>query len=368
MNLKEIYSLPIEKKIGQLFFIGIPGPEVDSATRDLLIEVSPGGVCLFARNIREAQQTRDLLDEIRNISTVEPFLSLDQEGGLVDRLRRIVGPMPAASKINTAAEARSFARIVAESARILGFNMNFAPVVDVINDPRSGFSNGLHSRTFGRTPGEVVELAGEFLRVLQDNGCIGCIKHFPGLGASEVDSHEELPVVRIEKHETDTVDLYPYQTLFKNGDVNAVMIAHAAYPKLDLQEADQSGRLLPSSLSFNIVTKLLKQELGFNGLVLTDDLEMGAILKNYGIGEACVLAVLAGEDMLTICAGVDAIYEGFAALSVAVDSGRITEQRIDGSLGKIASAKANLSRPLPFNAARLSSLSLEIVEFSNKLN
>src|SRR5690606_3275916 len=139
-----------------------------------------------------------------------------------------------------------------------------------------------------------------FLRALQARGVVGCIKHFPGLGASEVDSHEELPTVAIGQDEFEAVDLAPYRHLIDGGDVHAVMVAHAAYPNLSLQERAQDGKLLPSSLSFNFVTKLLREKIGFAGLVLTDDLEMGAILRNYGIGEAAVMAVEAGHDMLAI--------------------------------------------------------------------
>jgi len=358
----------IEEKIGQLFFIGIPGPDLDEQTQKLLADIQPGGICLFARNIRKAEQIRDLLDSITNTLPIQPFLSLDQEGGLVDRLRRILTPMPAPGKFNKVEEVKDFAGIVAEAVRILGFNMDFAPVVDVIDEPRSKFSNGLHSRAFGISAKETAELAAAFLNVLQENGCMGCLKHFPGLGASEVDSHEELPIVELEINELNSADLHPYKQLLETKEVAAVMIAHAAYPKLDLQETDQSGKLLPSSLSFNIVTKLLRQQLGFDGLVLTDDLEMGAILKNYGIGEACVLAILAGEDMLSICAGVDSIYEGHSAVMTAVESGRISESRIDQSLKRIEAAKSKLSPPLPFDTDRLNSLSKAIAELNDRLN
>ncbi|MBC7900401.1 MAG: hypothetical protein H7070_10155 [Saprospiraceae bacterium] len=358
----------LEEKIGQLFFIGIPGPNLDDSTKKLLTDIRPGGVCLFARNIRDAGQTRGLIDSITKVLPIQPFLSLDQEGGLVDRLRRILVPMPAPNKIKTAEEARDFGAIIAESIRILGFNMNFAPVVDVIDESRSHFSNGLHSRAFGKSAEEAAELANVFLNVLQENDCLGCLKHFPGLGASEVDSHEELPNVNILNDEFEGVDLLPYKQLFKTDKVAAVMIAHAAYPKLDLQEIDQSGKLLPSSLSFNIVTKLLRQQLGYDGLVLTDDLEMGAILKNYGIGEACVLAILAGEDMLSICAGVDSIYEGHAAIATAVANGRISETSIDKSLKRIETAKSKLKSPPAFDSDRLNSLSSAIAELNNRLN
>lgn len=358
----------LKEKVGQLFFIGIPGPNLDAQANQLLDDIKPGGICLFSRNIRDSTQTRELLDSITSKLPILPFLSLDQEGGLVDRLRRIMTPMPAAGKVTTVEQANDFASIVAESIRILGFNMNFAPVVDVIDESRSRFSNGLHSRAFGKSREQSVELADAFLAKLQGGGCVGCLKHFPGLGASEVDSHEDLPLVPIDEEEFDSVDLYPYKRLLSSGEVTTLMIAHAAYPALDLQETDQSGKLLPSSLSFKIVTTLLREQLGYDGLVLTDDLEMGAILKNYGIGEACVLAILAGGDMLSICAGVDAIYEGHRAVLEAIETGRISESRLDQSLKRIEAAKMKLSPPLPFDAKRLETLSKSIAELNGRLN
>ncbi len=174
--IEQLRALPLKEKIGQLFFIGIPGPEADDTTRELLDEIAPGGVCLFARNIREAAQTRKLLDDICDLSKVTPFLSIDQEGGLVDRLRRIVTPMPAANKMRNTADAVRLAEIIAETLRILGFNMVFAPVVDVIDDERAKHTNGLFSREFGRSKEDVVMMAGAFLKTLQDNGIIGCLK------------------------------------------------------------------------------------------------------------------------------------------------------------------------------------------------
>lgn len=360
-------SLTLEQKIGQLFFIGIPGPELDAATVDLLNEIQPGGVCLFSRNIRERAQTRDLLDGLRDLLPVEPFLSVDQEGGLVDRLRRIVTPMPAANLISTGAEAEEFGKIVGEILRILGFNMNFAPVVDVINEGRDRFSNGLHSRAFGKSAEQAVELAAAFLTSMQDAGCLGCVKHFPGLGASEVDSHKELPTVSIDEGEFFSTDIYPYRTLLEQNVVKSVMVAHASFPNIRLQELDQNGKLLPSSLSPAIITKLLRGELEYDGLVVTDDMEMGAIVENYGIGDASMMAIHAGADMLAICAGIDSIKEGFATVSQAVRTGEIGEERIDESIVRIASLKTSLKPPLPFAVDRLDSLSNEIAKLSARL-
>ena len=360
-------ALPLNQKIGQLFFIGIPGPQVDEQTRELLDEISPGGVCLFSRNIREAAQTRQLLDDSRNLLSVTPFLSIDQEGGLVDRLRRIMTPMPAASKLRNSEDASRIARIIAESLRILGCNMDFAPVVDVVDEERAKYSNGLFSRAFGNSKDDVLMLGGSFLSTLQQNGIIGCLKHFPGLGASNVDSHEQLPHVNISEDELLSTDLFPYRELLKTGDTKAVMVAHAAFTKVNLQETGQNGKLLPSSLSKNFITNLLRGELGFDGLVITDDLEMGAIVKNYGIGEACKMAILAGVDMLAICAEPVSIREGYNAVLAAVESGEIAEGLIDVSFARIAKLKNEISEPLAFGPERLQALSDQIAALNESL-
>lgn len=366
VNSPEQFDL--RTKVGQLFFIGIAGPELDGATRGLLEDIRPGGICLFARNIREAKQTRDLLDGIREVSELEPFLSLDQEGGLVDRLRRVLAPMPAANKIRTVAEARQLARLIAESTRILGFNTDFAPVVDVIDAAREKDNNGLYSRAFGGTADEATVLAGTFLDELQAGGMLGCIKHFPGLGAAAVDSHEDLPSVAIDDHELETVDLLPYRESIANHDPAFVMVAHAAFPNSKYQISDSDGRKVPSSLNDKFVTELLRNELKFSGISITDDLEMGAILKNYGIGGACVTAVNAGEDMLAICAERDNIIAGRDAVIDAVERGDIAVERIDEAVGRIERGRQRISHPIEFNSERLAELSDEIAEFNQRLN
>lgn len=365
--LEKILSLPLEQKIGQLFFIGLPGAEFDAAARALYEEISPAGVCLFARNCREAGQIRNLLDEIREHSVVAPFLSLDQEGGLVDRLRRVVEPMPAANLLKTPEEAGELARLTAEILRLLGFNMNFAPVIDVMDETRIGYNNGLFSRAFGKSKEDVFRFAREYLVALQAHGVTGSIKHFPGLGATEIDSHEDLPAVSLCGEEFDSIDLYPFREFFKSSEVRTVMVAHAAFPNLDLQERDRNGKLLPSSLSFNFTTKLLRKQLGFEGLALTDDLEMGAILKNYGIGEACKMAIKAGQDQLLICNDPGVIRRGYAAVLEAVRSGEIEESRVNNSLQRVASAKNLIEPPRDFDENRLAQLSNDISDLKARL-
>ncbi len=360
---KEYENLSVKEKVGQLFFIGLPGGEIDKASKDLIEDISPGGICLFARNTKNAFKTRSLLDEVSKILTFKPFLSLDQEGGLVDRLRRIIEPIPSAKEISFSGNtenAKKLAEITAEAIRILGFNVNFAPVVDVINESRIGFIMDNQSRTFGTSKEEVVEFTSVYLDALQKNGVIGCPKHFPGIGAVEFDPHEELPKVSTTRQELFETDIFPYLQLFKNTSIQAVMTAHVTYPKFDLQETDTNGKLLPSSLSHNIVTKLLRDELKYDGLVLTDDLEMGAIVNNYGIGEAAKMAFQAGSDFLLICNDKKSIYDGFETILRAVESGEISEAQIDVSLERIFRVRRLVEEPLPFSEKRLEELSVEI--------
>jgi beta-N-acetylhexosaminidase len=368
MTKDQILTLPIEKKVGQMFYIGITGTELDEKVSALLNDVSPGGVCLFARNVRVAEQVRKLLDDIKKTSEIMPFLSLDQEGGLVDRLRRISTPMPSASSMRSVEDTETLAEITAEIIRILGFNMNFAPVIDVMDENRAKFSNGLHSRAFGMSKEEVVEFAGRYLEILQAGGILGCLKHFPGLGGANRDAHNELPRVEISKSELEENDLVPYRELFRTQNVSAVMVAHASFPNIDLQEVDQNGKLLPTTLSYNFVTKLLRDDLKFDGIAITDDLEMGAIINDYGVGEACKMAVKAGEDMLAICANESAVREGFNAVLDAVQSNEIPEKRINESLERIFKVKSKISLPLPFNSARLAELSEKTAELCDQVN
>ena len=369
MSETSLRELTVEEKVGQLFFIGISGPQIDAVTSDLLSHVRPGGICLFARNIKSLPQTRHLLDSLRLALLREPFLSVDQEGGLVDRLRRVLAPMPAPAKLRTAEDAARLGELVARALRVLGFNMDFAPVIDVIDEHRSSANNGLLSRTFGKSEKDVVEFAGRFLNQLSAGGIMGCLKHFPGLGAAKVDSHEELPLVEIGRQELFERDLLPCKAIFEQvGDTVAAMVGHAAYPNIDLQETDQSGKLLPSSLSSSIVSDLLRNQLNFDGLVITDDLEMGAILKNYGIGEACVMAINAGVDMLAICADPHRIVEGYNSVLEAVKSRRIAVSRLETSIERIERSRKELKEPLPFDPKGLENIADEIAEFNSQLN
>jgi beta-N-acetylhexosaminidase len=371
--IDSLTSLPLEQQIGQLFYIGLPGTELDEETRALIEEVQPGGVIIFGRNVSGPEQLRKLLDDVRELLPTAPLLGIDQEGGLVDRLRRICTPMPAARSIRQhgdLAGARSLGRISGEVLRRLGFNMNFAPVMSIMTDERDLLSNGLYSRSFGRSPGEVLGYTMVYLRALQATGLLGCLKHFPGIGAGEVDSHEEMPVVHLSHDDLMAQDLAPYIELFQREDdrVRAVMVSHGGFPKIDIRQNVAGGTIIPASLNHAIVTTLLRDELGYKHLVVTDDLEMGAISRHCEVEEAALRAFEAGQDMLLICSRPDLIRRGYQKLLAEARAGVITTERLNLSLRRIAEFKALTQPPLPFDAERFKQLSDEVALLNHKLN
>lgn len=373
MPAETIYSLPLEQQVGQFFFIGIPGTELDSDTVELIREVQPGGVIIFGRNVAGPEQLRSLVDAIRELVPTVPLFGIDQEGGLVDRLRKIFTPMPSARTIRQhgdLAAARALGRITGEVLRMLGFSMNFAPVMSIMSDDRDLLSNGLYSRSFGRSPGEVLGYSTVYMRGLQGTGLLGCLKHFPGIGAGEVDSHEEMPIVKLSHEDLIAQDLAPYIELFQRRDdrVRCVMVSHGGFPNINIKNETTGGFLVPASLNHAIVTELLREELGYQHLVVTDDLEMGAIARHWEIGDAVVRAFLAGEDMLLICASADKIRNGYRSLLAAAQDGRIRKERLRASLKRIAATKAIAPEPLPLDLDRFQVLAEDVDRLNSTLH
>jgi beta-N-acetylhexosaminidase len=373
MSLESLLSLPLEQQIGQFFYIGLAGTELDADTRALIQEVQPGGVIIFGRNVTGPQQLRDLLDGVRELLPTPPLLGVDQEGGLVDRLRKIFTPMPSARPIREhgdLAASRALGRITGEALRLLGFNMNFAPVMSIMTDERDLLSNGLYSRSFGRSPGEVLGYTTVYLRGLQETGIVGCLKHFPGIGAGEIDSHEQMPMVTLTHDDLVAQDLAPYIELFQRKDdrVRCVMVSHGGFPNIDITKGVTGGLLAPASLSPNIVTNLLREELGYQHLVVTDDLEMGAIARHCEIEPAVVRAFLAGNDMMLICARPDIIRRGYHSLLDVARNGRLPKDRMRSSLKRIAAMKSIVKTPPAFDAEKFQQLSDETTALNAKLN
>lgn len=355
------------ERIGGLFFIGLPCAELDSVALNLLRNIRPGGICLFARNIKTPEQVRELTDSIRAELGADTLISIDQEGGRVDRLRRILEPMPAVSQLRDADDIRHHADYTARALLNLGINMNFAPVVDVDGPGRDFSTNGLATRVYGSAPRDVVGFAETYIRNLSNAGIKTCLKHFPGLGASKVDSHEELPVVDVSLKEFEEADLVPYKRIELDAGSTAVMVAHAAYSGNPLQGSTADGKPIPSSIGGGFISALLRQKYKFDGVVVTDDLEMGAILKHFGIAEASLMALEAGNDQLLICNDGDNILRAFEAVNDAAASGRIAPDAIDVSLRRIGLMKDTLHALTHFDVDLFDSLAEEIKLFKSRL-
>jgi beta-N-acetylhexosaminidase len=242
--------------------------------------------------------------------------------------------------------------------------------MSIMTDERDLLSNGLYSRSFGRSPGEVLGYTTVYMRGLQGTGLLGCLKHFPGIGAGEVDTHDEMAVVHLSHDDLIAQDLAPYIELFQREDdrVRAVMVSHGGFPNVDIRKGVAGGRLEPASLSHAITTKLLREELGYKHLVLTDDLEMGAISKHYKIEEAVLRAFEAGQDMFLICSHSDVIRRGYNALLQAARDQLIQPERLAASLERIAAFKALAKPPVPFDPTRFQQLSDEVAALNRKLN
>jgi beta-N-acetylhexosaminidase len=353
----------LEHRIGQLLIIGLPGPQLDLMTRSLLQTIQPGGILLNTHNIESAQQVAELTSTIRSLIDVPPIIAVDQEGGRVDRLKHIFTPMPSADLLRASGEASVAGRmgeIAAEALRTLGFNVNFAPVLDIASDDAA--NNGLKGRYLGSNLAEVVRLGGAYLEGLQHGGIVGVGKHFPGLGAAVIDSHSDLPTIDRSREEILKNDIAPYTELFSkiNARLNAVIIAHGHYPALD------GPAPLPSSLSKNVVTGLLREELGFKGLTITDDLEMGAITATRDLSEAAVMAIEAGIDMVMIATShsPDRATAAWEAMVNAAREGRITKTHISRSFDHLARIKSMLSPPHPYSDQAVSRMRERIGEIN----
>jgi len=373
MSSDQLFSLPFEEQVGQFFFIGLPGTEVDAEARELIEEIKPGGIILFGRNVETAEQVRKLLDDCRALVPTPLLCGIDQEGGLVDRLREIFPAMPSARALRQhgdLAGVRTLGRVTGELLRMLGLNINFAPVMSIITHERSLLTNGLYSRSFGSSPGEVLGYTTVYMRGLQAKGVLGCLKHFPGIGAGTVDSHIEMPMVPLSRDDLLAQDLAPYIELFQREDdrVRVVMVSHGGFPFIDIKKGTTGGLIEPASISKGIVTNLLRKELGYNHLVVTDDLEMGAISKQFEIEDASVKAFAAGEDMLLICATPETIRRGYRGVLKAAREKRISERRMQESLSRIAETKALMQPVTPLSMERFNQLAQEIKDLNKRLD
>lgn len=332
--------------LGQLIMTGVPGKELDLETAKLFRRVQPGAFILFGRNIETASQLRKLIDDLRDLSDVEPIITIDQEGGRVSRLRLIGNEPPNAQQLRDKDDIdliRRHGDITGRLLRVFGFNLDLCPVLDISFDDNA--DNSLRGRCYGKTVEQVVRNAGAFNDAMRQQGVASCGKHFPGYSAATCDAHYELPKIERTREELENEELAVFRQL--SSGVDSMMICHGWYPCFEPQKT-------PATLSHTIITDLLRNEMGFKGLIMTDDLDMGAILNGYRLEETIGLAIAAGNDLVMICHRVPEIANVHGIL------GRLPRDQVDRALKSVAGFKKQLAPPSEFSEAAFRKIDNEI--------
>ncbi len=317
--------------------MGVPGTQLDAATAAIIREVQPAGFILFGRNIKTPELLRRLVDDLRTEVRHEPVVTIDQEGGRVSRLKECGSEPPSAKQLREKGDLRLIERhgaLTGEILRLFGFNLDLAPVVDVSH--AGDLENSLKNRTWGIEPDEVILQAGAFNRTLRDQGVLSCGKHFPGYSYAAVDPHHELPIVARTRAELESTEWKAFRALAP--ELDTMMVGHANYPALD-----DSG--FPSSLSRKIVQGILREEWGYDGVVISDDLDMGAIVGHYGLADSVIRAVEAGNDLVLLCHRPELIPDAARAL------GQVSPARAEQAGARIAQMRKKLDPPHPFSTA-----------------
>ncbi|MBP1999953.1 beta-N-acetylhexosaminidase [Paenibacillus shirakamiensis] len=329
-------ELTLKEKIGQLLMVGFDGLTPDTNIRDLLQNHLVGGVVLFSRNLENPEQAFALTQQLQQLGKattgIPMWIGTDQEGGMVVRIKQGIAQLPTAMALGAASDPQLLyeaAKGIAKELKMLGINMNFAPVVDINVNPLNPI---IDVRAFGDNAERVTELGIAAMLGFQDGGIVSVIKHFPGHGDTETDSHAELPLLRHSLERLRSIELVPFQRAVHVG-ADAMMTAHVGIPLLS------GGKSIPATLSPEILTGLLREELDFGGLIVTDCMEMNAVTQGIGVGEAVVRALLAGADLLLVSHTYESQLEAVAALERAVADGRLLEERIDASVERILHLK-----------------------------
>ena len=330
---EQVKNMTLEEKIGQMVIIGLDGYTMDDNTRKMIEDNRVGGFILFGENVKSSDQLLALVNSLKSTNSKNKlplFISVDQEGGRVNRMPGEFKNFPAnqtIGKVNNGDFSYEIGSILGEEIKALGFNMDFAPVLDINSNPKNLV---IGDRSFGTNAEVVSNLGIKTMKGIQTSGVIPVVKHFPGHGDTSVDSHIGLPSVDNDMNRLKSFELVPFNDAIKNG-ADAVMVAHILLNKIDSQN--------PASLSKTIITDILRNQLNFNGVVITDDMTMGAIVKNYTISDAAIKSVNAGSDIVLVCHGYDNEVAVITALKKAVEDGTISEERINESIYRILKLK-----------------------------
>jgi len=318
--------------IGQLLFVGFDGTELNAELREMFLEIRPGGIILFKRNIVEVEQTLALVAGLHALYEPAPIVAVDEEGGQVSRLRPLAPTLPPAARLASLDKPAAVRELSASLGRLLaslGFDLDFAPVVDLC---RPDAPNGIGDRSFGTDPETATVQASAYLDGLADAGVMACLKHFPGLGPTLFDSHHHLPTVQKDGPAFAREDLLPYRRLHQR--VPVIMIGHGHYPFLAGPDP------IAATLAPQIVTDLLRADLGFVGVALADDLEMKAVSARVPLDELAPRALAAGCDMLLVCRKRDAIHASWTALRQWAGDGRLRPERVAQAKDRLEDLRA----------------------------
>ena len=323
---KLVANMSDADKVGQLLMIGIHGKTLNDDAKFMLNEYRVGGIILFDRNMESKDQVKSLITDInktgKSAGLTPLFIGIDQEGGAVARMEDQLIKVPPAEELGKEPieQAVSLAKQSGTELKDLGFNINFAPVADL------GLTYG---RSFSTNPDDVVRYASAVGKAYDEAGLWYSYKHFPGIGKTDVDLHADTSVVPVSKETLLNEDTKVFVDLIKQSKPNtyAIMVSHAMYPQID---ADH-----PSSLSKAIITDWLRKDMGYNGVVVTDDMDMGALAKHYTFGDMAVQSILAGSDILLVCHEYEHMQEAYNGLMKAVKDGRISKERLDKSVKRI---------------------------------
>ena len=323
---KLVANMSDADKVGQLLMIGIHGKTLNDDAKFMLNEYRVGGIILFDRNMESKDQVKSLITDInktgKSAGLTPLFIGIDQEGGAVARMEDQLIKVPPAEELGKEPieQAVSLAKQSGTELKDLGFNINFAPVADL------GLTYG---RSFSTNPDEVVRYASAVGKAYDEAGLWYSYKHFPGIGKTDVDLHADTSVVPVSKETLLNEDTKVFVDLIKQSKPNtyAIMVSHAMYPQIDAEH--------PSSLSKAIITDWFRKDMGYNGVVVTDDMDMGALAKHYTFGDMAVQSILAGSDILLVCHEYEHMQEAYNGLMKAVKDGRISKERLDESVKRI---------------------------------
>ncbi|MEN8774893.1 MAG: beta-N-acetylhexosaminidase [Akkermansiaceae bacterium] len=329
--------------------VGLSGAELSPEEADIFREIQPAGYILFSRNLVSAEQIRELTDSLISLSLDRPFISIDQEGGRVWRTREFSSAPPDAATFTEKATPRNIAQfgaLTGQLLEILGINLNFAPVLDLDHYPDQ--NNGLRGRCWGSDSQTVINNAGVFNRWMRKQCILSCGKHFPTNGLALSDPHHDLPVSDVSLENLLKEDLLPYTALMP--ELDAIMACHLRFPKLDPD--------MPASLSRRILTGLLRDQLGYKGLILTDDLDMGAIVNHHGRGNDIKLALEAGADIALVCHDMANLPDVLKDLQISNDH---------DSLIRIEKRRNKLKRPPEFTNSRWQELNEQMTDLTREV-